>query len=245
MSYNKIVGWKDRIVQRPLTFNFAENQDGSKTLTPAPGTVTEAGTPVNAANLGAMDEAIQHIGVALDMLETITQALIRKLRKDTDTNTGNIATNTNNISTNTGAISTHTTQISGINTTLRAMRYEVGDVMTIPSGDNVIGVTPGVSDGGNYSLDILIPTSKMFAADINDIEINDDAEIMTVNFDASTQRLKKKINQYSTVHFISATDRGLKFRLVNNDTTDTFCQSAERTLRAKLFDCTITFKHTA
>ena len=44
MSYNKRIGWKDHVVQRPRTYTEATNSDGSKTFTPAPGTVIQQGT---------------------------------------------------------------------------------------------------------------------------------------------------------------------------------------------------------
>ena len=61
MAYSK-TAWKDRIVQKPLTYNVTNNLDGTITLVPAPGTITQAGTPVNAVNLNNLetqyDEAV-------------------------------------------------------------------------------------------------------------------------------------------------------------------------------------------
>lgn len=77
MSYNKRVGWKDHVVTRPNTYTETVNSDGSKTYVPAPGEVLQQGTPQSATNFNAMDEAIQHISIAYDMMTTIAQAEIR------------------------------------------------------------------------------------------------------------------------------------------------------------------------
>lgn len=60
MAYTKTV-WKDRVIQRPNTFNLQNNADGTITLIPVPGTVTEAGTLVNAANLNKIEGAIYNL----------------------------------------------------------------------------------------------------------------------------------------------------------------------------------------
>ena len=57
MSYEPI-NWKDRIVEKPRTYYIQNNPDGTITLIPAPGTVVQEGTPVNAANLNHMEQAI-------------------------------------------------------------------------------------------------------------------------------------------------------------------------------------------
>ena len=57
MAYIKTT-WKDRLVERPNTFEVQENPDGTITLIPTPGTVTQAGTPVNATNLNKIEDGI-------------------------------------------------------------------------------------------------------------------------------------------------------------------------------------------
>lgn len=57
MGYAKTT-WKDRVVQKPLTYSTQNNADGTMTLTPKPGTVYEAGTPLNAAALNNMEDGI-------------------------------------------------------------------------------------------------------------------------------------------------------------------------------------------
>lgn len=50
--------WQDRIVERPRTFKLQNNSDGTVTLIPAPGTIVQEGTPVNATNLNGIEEDI-------------------------------------------------------------------------------------------------------------------------------------------------------------------------------------------
>ena len=51
--------WKDRVVEKPRTYNIQNNPDGTVTLIPAPGAILEAGTPVNAANLNGLEEDLE------------------------------------------------------------------------------------------------------------------------------------------------------------------------------------------
>ena len=74
MGIIKRIIWKDRIVQRKNTYRVTNNDDGTQTFASAPGTVTQEGTPVSAANLNAMDEAIQHVAFAMDYELTAQQA---------------------------------------------------------------------------------------------------------------------------------------------------------------------------
>ena len=54
--------WKDRIVEKPRTFNIQNNPDGTITLVPNPGAIVEEGTPVNATNLnGLEDDLASHL----------------------------------------------------------------------------------------------------------------------------------------------------------------------------------------
>ena len=47
--------WQDRVVESPNTYTETQNADGTITLTPAPGTVTQQGTPLSAANLNNLE----------------------------------------------------------------------------------------------------------------------------------------------------------------------------------------------
>ncbi|MBQ6960881.1 MAG: hypothetical protein IJP78_07900 [Clostridia bacterium] len=64
------VNWKNRVVQRPRTYTETTNQDGSRTDTPAPGTVVQAGTPINQANLGKMEKGIADCVEAINELDS-------------------------------------------------------------------------------------------------------------------------------------------------------------------------------
>ena len=80
MSYSR-VDWKDHVVQRPRTYTEVTNGDGSKTFTPAPGEVIQQGTAQSATNFNKMDEAIQHLCIAYDLMITIYQAEMRDAQK--------------------------------------------------------------------------------------------------------------------------------------------------------------------
>jgi uncharacterized protein YciI len=58
MAYEPTV-WKNRVVERPLTFNMVNNPDGTVTLVPAPGVIVEPGTPVNAVNLNKLEQGLR------------------------------------------------------------------------------------------------------------------------------------------------------------------------------------------
>lgn len=57
MAYNKTI-WKDRVVEKPRTYKIANNSDGTITLIPSPGTVTEQGTPITALVMNNIEDGI-------------------------------------------------------------------------------------------------------------------------------------------------------------------------------------------
>lgn len=62
--------WVDRKVERPNTFVIQNNSDGTVTLIPAPGTIQQAGTPLNAENLnGAIDYSRSKIVTNISVVE--------------------------------------------------------------------------------------------------------------------------------------------------------------------------------
>lgn len=79
MSYEPTV-WKDRIVERPRTFQVQNNPDGTITLIPAPGTVVQEGTPVNATNLNKLEQ-----GLASHTAEIATQENLGHVKVDGET----------------------------------------------------------------------------------------------------------------------------------------------------------------
>lgn len=60
MGYRKTV-WKNRSVEKPRTFQIRENDDGTVTLIPAEGSVTEPGTPIIATTMNNMEDAIEEL----------------------------------------------------------------------------------------------------------------------------------------------------------------------------------------
>lgn len=59
MPYIKTT-WTDRVVANPLTYTLQTNADGTTTLIPAEGTVSQTGTPITAATLNNMEDGISH-----------------------------------------------------------------------------------------------------------------------------------------------------------------------------------------
>lgn len=57
MPYTK-TDWKDRVVEKPLTFTMQDNGDGTTTLIPTEGTIIDPGTPITATALNNLE--IQH-----------------------------------------------------------------------------------------------------------------------------------------------------------------------------------------
>ena len=57
MAYIKNT-WVNQDVERPKTYEVTDNPDGSITLTDSFGTITEAGTPVNATNMNHIEDGI-------------------------------------------------------------------------------------------------------------------------------------------------------------------------------------------
>ncbi|MBC8588103.1 hypothetical protein [Paratissierella segnis] len=58
MAYEPTI-WKDRAVEKPKTYTIQDNGDGTVTLIPMPGIVTEEGTPVNANNLNKLEQGLK------------------------------------------------------------------------------------------------------------------------------------------------------------------------------------------
>ena len=65
---HKLVNWKDRRVERPRTYTEVMNSDGSRTDTPAPGEIQEAGTQMSATNFNQMDYGILDAHIAAAMM---------------------------------------------------------------------------------------------------------------------------------------------------------------------------------
>lgn len=70
MAYTP-TNWKDRVVEKPRTYVITDNGDGTVTLTPAPGTVVQEGTPVNATNMNKIETGVKG---AHDILDAATSS---------------------------------------------------------------------------------------------------------------------------------------------------------------------------
>lgn len=68
MSYEKI-NFKNREVEKPLTFKKHVNDDGTITLEPKPGTIVEPGTPLLADHFNHMDDGIYKAHKEIDNLK--------------------------------------------------------------------------------------------------------------------------------------------------------------------------------
>jgi hypothetical protein len=78
MAYIKRT-WEDRAVEFPRRYDQTIGADGKVTLVPAPGEVAKAGTPLNAANMNAIEEGLQHTSVAFEYYYVTSQAQMRDL----------------------------------------------------------------------------------------------------------------------------------------------------------------------
>lgn len=74
MSYIK-TEWKDRVVDNARTYTVQNNSDGTITLIPAPGTVTEEGTPVNAVNMNKIETELETLDKGQIKIYTTTSEL--------------------------------------------------------------------------------------------------------------------------------------------------------------------------
>lgn len=86
MAYVKQV-WTDRQVEKPLTFNSTTNADGTITLSPAPGKITQAGTLVTADRMNHIEDGIGSLDNSVsDLSSTVgtlsTQVNNSKLKGD-------------------------------------------------------------------------------------------------------------------------------------------------------------------
>lgn len=86
--------WQNRVVQRPRTYTEVTNQDQSRTDTPAPGTIIQAGTPLNENNMNHIEQgikacadAINEAALAIAALQDLTAGHTRRLDENDQTDT--------------------------------------------------------------------------------------------------------------------------------------------------------------
>lgn len=65
--------WKNRVVERPSTYNTRTNTDGSVTLIRSEGKVVEEGTSVNAVNMNRIEGGIEE---SIDMSLNIAKVCV-------------------------------------------------------------------------------------------------------------------------------------------------------------------------
>lgn len=75
MTYNP-TNWKDRIIEKPNTFNVQENSDGTVTLIPVTGQVLQQGTPLNAQNLNKIEQGLVETNSQLAQTEQVINSKI-------------------------------------------------------------------------------------------------------------------------------------------------------------------------
>lgn len=73
MAYTKTT-WLDRVVQFPMRFFKTGETSGGVTLSPDSGTITQAGTPINAANLNKLEQGVFDVHVKTDTLYNQNQS---------------------------------------------------------------------------------------------------------------------------------------------------------------------------
>jgi hypothetical protein len=73
LAYIK-TNWKDRVVEKPLTFNLQNNPDGTVTLIPAEGQIIESGTPLTALNMNNLEKQYDEAKALVDALKIALNA---------------------------------------------------------------------------------------------------------------------------------------------------------------------------
>ena len=63
MAYKKQT-WEDRVVEKPMTYMMTTNEDGTVTLTPVPGTITNEGSKVNAERMNHIEQGIYDAAIS-------------------------------------------------------------------------------------------------------------------------------------------------------------------------------------
>lgn len=75
MAYEKQT-WSDRQVEKPMTFTSTDNGDGTITLTPAPGTITEPGSLVTAERMNHIEDGIEQAASLTNVITNDNFAVI-------------------------------------------------------------------------------------------------------------------------------------------------------------------------
>ena len=78
--------WKNQSVEKPRTYDFSQNQDGTYKVFDAFGEIEELGTPVNAMNMNHIEEGIYQNSIDIENHEERISAIETKEDDDIDIN---------------------------------------------------------------------------------------------------------------------------------------------------------------
>jgi hypothetical protein len=68
MAYAQTI-WTNREVEKPRTYTFQDNGDGTTTLIPAEGNIISAGTPIMADNLNNIEEYLAYLAINTEVVD--------------------------------------------------------------------------------------------------------------------------------------------------------------------------------
>jgi hypothetical protein len=68
LAYDKTI-WTNREVERPRTYQFVDNGDGTNTLVPAEGNILSEGTPIVADNMNKIENALENFSLTSEIVE--------------------------------------------------------------------------------------------------------------------------------------------------------------------------------
>jgi hypothetical protein len=123
MAFTK-TNWQDRIIERPNTYSVEDNIDGTITLTPVTGVVTQAGTPLSGDNLNTMED---RIGSALE---------------DIAVNAKNVGAKGDGVTDDTIALNNYLGSFSNGKLLLNGT-FKISDTLNIPNSNTSIEFTQG------------------------------------------------------------------------------------------------------
>lgn len=156
MAYSKTT-WKNRVVQNPQTYLQQQNADGTVTLIPKEGTVTEAGTPVNAVNMNNIEDGIATVDTNLGNIndstldasvkgKTLTE-MIKVLFQNVDSGKNDVYSAIVGKGT-TPASKDFADLVAGINAINTGKKWASGTITTTNGGKNIsvtnIGFIPSI-----------------------------------------------------------------------------------------------------
>lgn len=73
MAYSKTI-WTNREVEKPRTYNFQDNGDGTNTLIPAEGNIISVGTPITAENMNNIEDYLESLSINSEITDKAQNA---------------------------------------------------------------------------------------------------------------------------------------------------------------------------